>query len=192
MIPDQMIKTIISNNGSYYRSLGYGECKQGSVIFVKVDHLKENSNIPVRCICDDCGVEFTRSLQLLNKDKKNNRCYSCSRKYVGTINGSVEHARRLGQKQVGSNHPRWVSDKKSFSEYSRKVRWLTEKNYQRLKQVINPENHKRTLCGVDGGWQLDHKISVKEGFDKRISPEEISGVDNLQMLPWSINRTKGY
>ena len=49
----------------------------------------------------------------------------------------------------------------------------------------------KTLCGVEGGWQLDHIISIKYGFENNIDPVIISSIENLQMLPWLDNVKKG-
>lgn len=53
-------------------------------------------------------------------------------------------------------------------------------------------NKPRTMSGVDGGYQLDHIISVKYGFENGILPNVIGDVSNLQMLPWKDNRTKWF
>lgn len=91
----------------------------------------------------------------------------------------------------GEQHYRWNPNKSAFKDYRRQVQSITEKNYRNYKFKINPHNFPRTKCGVTGGYQLDHKISVKEGFDNGIPVYEIGRVDNLQMLPWKENRTKG-
>lgn len=93
-------------------------------------------------------------------------------------------------RMYGENHPNFNPNKDEYSEYMYKVRVITEKTYNDNIETINPEGNKRSLCGVDGGYQLDHIISVKQGFVEGISPEIIGGLDNLQMLPWEENRNK--
>jgi hypothetical protein len=44
---------------------------------------------------------------------------------------------------------------------------------------------------VDGGYQLDHIVPLRYGFDNGITPEEISSLNNLRLLPWKQNLTKG-
>lgn len=83
-------------------------------------------------------------------------------------------------------------DMTEYKKYSNKVRRLTEKNYVKYYTTINPNNHPRTLCGVDGGYQVDHKLSVKFCYDNNISEEVCSSVDNLQMIEWSQNLNKRY
>lgn len=83
--------------------------------------------------------------------------------------------------------------KSEYQKYNRRVRFLTEKTYVKYQKELNPNNYPRTLCGVDGGYQLDHIISVRECFDKGISAEWCSSKENLQMIMWEENLLKrGY
>ncbi len=77
-----------------------------------------------------------------------------------------------------------------FKRYSGKVHRLTRKTYEKFKDEINPMNHPRGTCGVDGAYQLDHKISIRTGFDNGLAPEILAEKDNLQMLPWHVNLKK--
>lgn len=89
-------------------------------------------------------------------------------------------------------HPSQIT---SFKKYSRVVRTLTETTYNNNKHIINPKNLPRVPAGVGkqrGGYQLDHIISVKRGFLNNIPPEIIAHVDNLQMLHWRENMSKGW
>lgn len=84
------------------------------------------------------------------------------------------------------------SDKtQSYKAYYGRVYRLTEKVYAEHKNIINPYNYPRGICGKDGVWQLDHIIPVKYGFDNNIAPEIIASLDNLQMLSWEDNLKKG-
>jgi hypothetical protein len=78
-----------------------------------------------------------------------------------------------------------------FQKYRRAVQRLTEQIYRDHVHLINPHNLMRTKCGILGGYQLDHIISVKAGFDSQCSAHEIACINNLQMLPWQENRAKG-
>jgi len=79
-----------------------------------------------------------------------------------------------------------------YKKYCSKVRKLTEKNYVKYQNIINPNNYPRTLCGVEGGYQIDHKLSVRFCYNNNISEEVCSSVDNLQMLEWTKNLNKRY
>ena len=77
-----------------------------------------------------------------------------------------------------------------YRKYNNKVRRLTESNYAKYKEVINPNDYPRTLCGVVGGYQVDHIIEVRECFDNGISAEDCASLENLQMIPWETNLKK--
>jgi hypothetical protein len=192
MILDNEVEVTISNQGKYYASLGYPLTKQGTVLIVKVDHLPKNSNKRLRCSCDECGTEYTRDYQNINKDKSRVNamlCYDCTRNVVGKTNDQTK-AIAKNKERVGSNHPNFNPNKKALSAYAYKVRRITESNYVKNKDLINPTNHARTLCGVEGGYQLDHKVSIETGFRFGINPVVIGSTQNLQMLPWEANRAK--
>lgn len=55
------------------------------------------------------------------------------------------------------------------------------------------ENYdKRANNGTEGGYTLDHIISVLRGFKENIPAETIGHISNLQMLPWKENISKGW
>lgn len=78
-------------------------------------------------------------------------------------------------------------DKTSWVSYRNKVHKLSDKVYEENRHIINPNDHPRTLAGVEGGWQLDHIIEVRWGFDNNIPVEVLCEVENLRMLPWKKN-----
>lgn len=80
----------------------------------------------------------------------------------------------------------------AYRKYRNRVATLTERSYVTHQNDINPNNHPRTLAGVEGGYQLDHKIAVRHGFDQGLSEEVISDKDNLRMLPWRDNLMKWF
>ena len=63
-------------------------------------------------------------------------------------------------------------------------------NQQPLHLLENYD--KRGVNGQEGAYTLDHKISIKRGFIENIPPEDIADINNLQMLPWEENITKGW
>jgi len=78
-------------------------------------------------------------------------------------------------------------DTDAYKKYAGKVHRLSDKVYEQNIDIINPERHTRTLAGVEGGWQLDHIVEVRFGFNNNIPPEVLAEVDNLRMLPWKDN-----
>ena len=80
----------------------------------------------------------------------------------------------------------------AYKKYAGLVHRLTKKTYEKYKHIINPNDYPRTLCGIDDGWQLDHIVTIKEGFEKQIPAEKIAALDNLRMLPWKQNLMRNY
>jgi hypothetical protein len=187
------IKISVSNM-NYWRELGYKfenpAPRWGIVptIEVKVEQLKSKSCVYVECVCDKCQKSFSNRVS-----RNTDICYTCfnSEKMKGNTLGRIKKGKPL-EKMKGENHPRWNPNKTQFKEYSSKVRVLSEQTYKENLDIINPNNYPRTLCGVEDGYQLDHIISIKYGFDNGISPEELSEISNLQILPWKENRDKSH
>lgn len=66
----------------------------------------------------------------------------------------------------------------AFTKYQRKVHHLTR--IQNLSGLLNFEKR----GPVDkGGFHIDHKFSIKDGFLQGATPEEVSNIVNLEMLP---------
>lgn len=82
-------------------------------------------------------------------------------------------------------------DTPAYRRYANRVHKLTKTIYEQNVSIINPNNLPRTLAGVEDGYQLDHIIPVRYGFDNDIPPEEIARLDNLRMIPWKENVQKG-
>ena len=74
-----------------------------------------------------------------------------------------------------------------YKKYKGKVHRLSEKIYMKHKEQINPNNYKRTLCGVTGGYQLDHIKPIWDCFEQGVPPEQVADISNLRMLPWREN-----
>ena len=79
-------------------------------------------------------------------------------------------------------------DKTDFEKYLGVVRKLTEAND--LTVLDNFEKRGRSDL-VEDAYHLDHKVSIFEGFINDIAPEVIANINNLEMLPASINCSKG-
>lgn len=53
------------------------------------------------------------------------------------------------------------------------------------------DESKRGLCSLtEDNWQIDHKLSITQGWLDGVSPEELSHVENLQFIPWRDNLAK--
>jgi len=78
----------------------------------------------------------------------------------------------------------------NFRKYRNRVSVRTKKIYEQFKGEINPNNFPLGKCGTDNAYQIDHILSVRQGFEQGISIEDISAKENLQMLPWLDNVKK--
>ena len=144
--------------------------------------------LPESKACEFCGSIFK---------PKASRSKYCSMSCAGKSNADpVKMAKIASSRDTSYMQTEAYSlatRKETTSEYKRyanKVHRLSQKTYTLYGQEINPENHRRGRCGVEGAWQLDHIISIKYGFENNISAEEISKKENLRMLPWKENLSK--
>ena len=188
MIPNQQILVKMGGrNIKWFRSLGYN-VGMYSTIEVPVTHLNPGSEYKIVTICDECfSISINQYKDISNRDY--HICKPCHLKNSGEVfkkYNSTSNPMRV----VGETNPCWNPNTPAYKKYAGRVYHLTKKIYNTYKEEINPNNYPRTLCGVDGGYQLDHIISVKEGFDNGIPPEEIAKKENLQMLTWQENRAK--
>lgn len=99
-----------------------------------------------------------------------------------TLAGFIEtYGEELGRQKYIERYNNAVSIE--YKSYARKVRRLSNRVYQENIEKINPKRHPRTLCGVENGWQLDHIIPIKECYEKGITVEKASSIENLRLLP---------
>lgn len=130
--------------------------------------------------CAVCGKETynhkycSRECMSVSEEQKN-KMRSIDRSYMKT----EEYIKRVSKDSTPA-----------YKRYANKVHKLTQKIYEENVDTINPYGYVRTLCGVEGGYQLDHIIPIRHGFDNNIPPEELSKVDNLRMIPWKQNLLK--
>lgn len=127
------------------------------------------------------GVEFfTQSDVYLEKAKETYR-----EKYDSDFYMSSEIRR---QKEIESG--RWLADeqKSDYKRYSESV-WRTT-NKQDLETLENYDKRGR-LDEDENAFHLDHKFSIKKGFEESIPPEIIGSLKNLEMIPGKNNCSKG-
>lgn len=73
-----------------------------------------------------------------------------------------------------------------WQRYSRRVRYLTSKQPLHLLENIEKRG------AIDqGGWHLDHIVSVRTGFEAGLPPEAVADLSNLRMIPAIENVRKG-
>lgn len=85
---------------------------------------------------------------------------------------------------------KWLDDDQIpfFKLYYRRVQYFT---YRSIKEKFTKEElSKIGKCGIDGALQIDHILSIKEGFLGNILPYIIGHKNNLRLIPWLENDVK--
>lgn len=184
---------VTTSNMNYWKSMGYSFKSPSPrwgivpVIEVRVDHLQENSNVTVECWCERCEKFYKNRFV---RATKNQYCKSCLSTYalLGNSLGRINKG-KPNIKISGSNHPRWVENKSDYILYKNQVYKYTRK--QNIKLLKNSEKP-RTLLGNVDGYQLDHILSIKDGFLNNIPPYMVGDIKNLQIIKSTENRIKWY
>ena len=126
--------------------------------------------------CVVCSVCFDGIPSIRRKVCSKN----CSNIYNKTVDKSYMQTEEYKNTKRNPHTP-------SYLRYKREVHRLSQKTYDKNIDIINPKRLPRTVAGIEGGYQLDHIIPVKEGYDKNIPTDLMSQVSNLRMLSWSEN-----
>jgi len=136
--------------------------------------------------CKVCGTPFMRQ-------QKYQRQY-CSRTCQFACEEFRETLKNVDKSYMQEDYYRnrlKKEDTPAYRRYANRVHKLTRTIYEQNVSFINPDNLPRTVAGVEDGYQLDHIIPVRYGFDNNIPPEEIARLENLRMIPWKENVQKG-
>jgi hypothetical protein len=192
MIITETIKMKIApNNYNYWKNKGYevsptggrGGRNTGQIIEVLVKDLSDKSNVIVECKCNSCEKEYK-----IKYSNNTSVCYTC-RQSIKMKHNKLGKANKgkIVLKMRGRNHPNFNHNKTAYREYIRLVRQEERKHDLSILENFDKQ---RGRCGVSGAYQLDHKISIKNGFNNTISPEIIGHINNLQIIPWELNRQK--
>lgn len=125
----------------------------------------------------ECGHVFVSKVgNLLNR---NVTCPVCAKNQRADIFREHNYFR----------HTMSQSSSEGLSRYRKKVRVITEQNYQKYRHIINPNGLERKRSGQDG-WHLDHIMSIKYCYEQNVPEEICAHVENLRMIPWKENAVK--
>jgi transposase len=133
-------------------------------------------------LCFECGKLHT------NKKYCSKECMYNSKYYIDmlrSVDRSYMKTEEYSKTLRNPNTP-------EYKKYAGKVHRLTRYTYEKYKGEINPNNYSRTICGVKNGYQLDHIIPIKFGYENDIPPEVLAEKSNLRMLPWKENLMRNY
>ena len=141
--------------------------------------------------CPDCSqqIGYKEERYFKTAEKKNSSCNSCTCKKYNIIQylQTKESIQKMAATKAGFNSYKEYSDSiPAKKRYARDVWRVT-----RQQPIYTLENHnKRGRCGENGAYQLDHVVSIHEGFHNNISPKVIGHINNLQIIPWKTNLLK--
>ena len=114
-------------------------------------------------------------------------------------NMSEEHRKKLKEAAAGAIPKRrkqmevngyWIplAEVPNITKYRREVWKYTNKN---AHLIPGYDQSKRGLCSKgSNNYQIDHKLSITDGYLQNISPEIIAHPENLQFIPWQDNLLK--
>lgn len=122
-----------------------------------------------------------------------NRVY-CSRSCMYKSDEYIDKLRNIDRAYMQTETYHKAKSKKTtpaYRKYAGTIHRLSQKIYEQNEKTINPDGYIRTVCGVEGGYQLDHIIPVRFGFDNNIPVEEVARLENLRVIPWKQNLKKG-
>jgi hypothetical protein len=143
--------------------------------------------------CPRCNKPhvYARYDGMMRAIRQNTICNSCStiiykKSWQYVIKD--EHIKQMAAKQAGYNSfTEYMKDIEAKKLYYREVRKITR------KQDISTLNNYDKLRGLNGttdAYQVDHIISVSEGFRLNLPPSQIGDITNLQIIPWQDNLLK--
>lgn len=93
-------------------------------------------------------------------------------------------------KQKGISINDLDKNKTEFQKYALIVHKLTRKQLKEIRLLKNYD--KRGKAGIIGAYHLDHIYSIYKGFLNNIAPEKIANIQNLRMITWEENDSKGW
>ncbi len=98
-------------------------------------------------------------------------------------NKEIIRKNSISTRETNIKNGKWVADEElsDWGLYKRIVRKITEQNYRKYKEFINPNNIKRVL-GTKEGAHLDHKFSILECFRHNVPSYIAGGVNNLSII----------
>jgi len=125
------------------------------------------------------------------------------KEYTSQVDFLFDRMRQTNIEKYGVEYPQQSENirRKTRTNMERLRKWIPETlltdfalYYKRVWQVTNkqpldslPLFEHRGLAGIDGAHHVDHKVSIKYGFENNIPPFIVGNIHNLEMLPWRDN-----
>jgi endogenous inhibitor of DNA gyrase (YacG/DUF329 family) len=130
------------------------------------------------------GVENTSQLTSVKAKKKQ----SARAKYgVDNPSKAAEVQQIIREKAIKRWEPFWDGiSHEGLYQYKEKVGALTDRNYRRYKDILDPQGLRSYQ------WHLDHIFSKSDGFRFNVDPELVAHPANLRIISGSANSSKNH
>jgi len=186
----------------------YPKIKISDNIIIDVNDLSNNSGVRINCCCEICGVNNNLSYRKYIKNKNNCGYYSCKK----CMNKKTQKTKeRLYGDKTYNNSKKMIRTKEKLGIY---VQQESVSDFRKYRKIVNRYTYKskktiydnwRGFDYYDGEYiknyltlesknmlypTVDHKISIHEGFIKKIPPYIIGGVNNICITKRKINFLK--
>jgi hypothetical protein len=192
----ELIEILNKRNKTFFKKYGKNFVEHAIEqinIFTQKNNVSNVSQIP------KIRKKITESLNKLYSDpkKKNevlmkseNTCmknYGCKNIFLHPIR-KIEMLKkaRLTREKNGNCLPQVLM--KTFEKYRNRVHALTNKN--KFLKFTDDELKKIGKMGNENAFQIDHMVSIKEGFLKNVPIKIISDPKNLRLIHWKENLNK--
>jgi len=155
-----------------------------SVLFASGSELRkkcQNTLIERHGVANPMAIKEVVDKFVSNRKAKNN--YKCNIDSNDPITKAKRYATNIA-------NGLWLDPdlKTEWQKYEQTVDRLTNQNYKKYKDIINPDNLVRGR--TQGTYQLDHIMSKIDGFTNEVDPELIAHPVNLRMLTATENQSK--
>lgn len=151
------------------------------IIFNKVSKTSKLNNS--KMTVEERNVKFGWLNKLQGKERtdKINEILDCSlRKWMNNAS-PAEKLDRIEKARMTKMGDRYFADVyKDFQAYRENIYSLTNRCYNKYKDIINPLKLHRGIKYND--YQLDHKYSIVQGYIDNVPVEIMSSIYNLEML----------
>lgn len=139
-----------------------------------------------RCPSCDTWVKISKLVQRYWDGTPPKLCQSCQMKI------SIPKGRKMTDGWYATRIERGIivdpSLKSDWLKYRQAV-WAITNRTLRTHTFENQE--KRGRAGTPNAYHVDHKYSIRQGFDDNVPPEVIGSAKNLEFIPWRENKDKG-
>jgi hypothetical protein len=175
------------------------KCDSCYIPFVRSGRIRRNN---YGQFCDGCNRKNARAAKTEESFRKtaegSRKFYQSNigkefaeergKKRSRVLNTDEGLAKFLVNRPRGEQHHMFREDLPEFQKYRAEVTSYARRFKTEISLMENYD--KRGMNGVEGAYQLDHKVSVRFGFNNNIPTEIIGHIANLHFIPWKENLLK--